>query len=257
MEPDNIKNLISFSGVIVTAIIGIPMLYFKVKEHKTQHENTLNNRFKLSLEYDEKFFKNRKDEEYSKNVKDAAAQSLVGSEKVDAFLVNLLLEFHEKNLIDINEMMYLFKRGYKFGYLKYDKNKSINESFRFNFSKRNSVIYYSNVESTKKTKKWGKIIFFFVFWLLIAYSLFFLYLVFSSTNFFDFIFPLVFWVLTFSIAFVFPVLSIAMDNTELFLEKFYQANKGYRKQETQERVAIVATKINSTVSNYSEYKRRY
>ncbi|WP_043971058.1 MULTISPECIES: hypothetical protein [Acinetobacter] len=264
MQPDDIKNLIAFSGLIVSAIVGIPMLYFKTKEHKNLHEQTLTNRFKASMEYDTNFFKNSKNKQYSKNVNDAAAQSLVGSENVDAFLVNLLLEFHERNLVDINEMMFLFKDGCKYGYLKYEKNTNINkslderviESFRFYFSKKNSKIYYINQEKISKSRSLAKKLFFITFCILIFYSMFFFYMVLNSKSFYDLIFPLIFGVLTFFLAFIFPNLKFSMENTSKFLEKFYEAYENYVEQNNNEELEFDA-KNQSSVSNYSEYRKRY
>lgn len=264
MQPDDIKNLLAFSGLIVSAIVGIPMLYFKAKEHKSQHEHTLTNRFKASMEYDANFFKNSKNKLYSKNVNDAAAQSLVSSENVDAFLVNLLLEFHERNLVDINEMMFLFKDGYKYGYLKYNKNININKSldervqecFSFYFSKKNSKIYYINQEKINKSRSLAKKLFFITFWVLIFYSMFFFYMVLSSKSFYDLIFPLIFGVLTFFLAFIFPTLNFSMEHTSKFLEKFYQAYEKYVEQKSEEEKES-DMRLKSSNSNYSEYRRRF
>lgn len=264
MEPYDIKNLLAFSGLIVSAIVGIPMLYFKAKEHKSQHEHTLNNRFKASMEYDTNFFKNSKNKQYSKNVNDSAAQSLVSSENVDAFLVNLLLEFHERSLVDINEMMFLFKDGCKYGYLKYDKNISLNKSldervhecFRFYFSKNNSKIYFTNQEEISKSRSRAKKIFFITFWVLIFYSVFFFYMVLNSKGFFNVIFPLIFGVITFLLAFIFPTLNFSMENTSKFLEKFYQAYEKYVEQNSKEEKEY-DMRLKSSNSNYSEYRRRF
>ncbi|MGG2096477.1 hypothetical protein ABFY41_02560 [Acinetobacter haemolyticus] len=264
MEPDDIKNVFTLSGLIVSAIVGIPMLYFKAKEHKNLHEHTLNNRCKASIEYDENFFNNSKNKQYSKNVKDAAAQSLVSSENVDAFLVNLLLEFHERNLADINEMMYLFKDGCKYGYLKYEKNININNgldervkgSFRFYFSKKNSKNYYTNQEKIRKSRNLAKKIFLFTFVVLILYSMFFFYMALNSNGFFDVVFILILGILIFGLAFIFPTLNFSMENTSKFLEKFYQAYEKYVEQKSQEEERI-RIKNSSSVSNYSEYKRKY
>ncbi|WP_445403883.1 hypothetical protein [Acinetobacter vivianii] len=256
MTPENIENLIKFGGVLVPAFTTMFMVFYKGKELQSLYENNLGKKLKSSIDYDENFFRNITKKEYSKNVKDAAACDLVGSENVDAFLVNLLLEFHERGLVDLNEMIFLFKQGHRFGYLKYDKNNNVYKMFRFYFSKGNNEIYYSNVENAKKSKKRAKILFIFVFWFLIFYSLFFAYFVVTSTTFYDFVFLLILGIIIFSLAFLFPRLSFAMDHTELFLEKFYQAEREYKVLIADEVRKKLEVKSNSTVSNYSQYKRR-
>lgn len=257
MAPEDIKNLLAFGGVFFSALTAIAMIFYKFKEFENHHENFLNKKLKSSIEYDEKFSKNARKNNFSKHVKDAAACDLVGSKDVDSFLVDLLLELNERKLIDLNEMIYLFKRGYKFGYLKYEKNIDIYECFSFRFSKSNSLQYYSNVEKVKNTKKMANISFYAFFIVLILYSLFFSYLVLTSTNFYDFAFPVIFGTITFFLAFLFPMLAIAMDDTSMFLSKFYNAYRIYDEQKKKEDREKLDMQSNSTCSNYSEYRRRY
>jgi hypothetical protein len=256
MTPEEIKSLITSIGALVTACTAIFMVFYKGKELQNFHENILNKRLKSSIDYHEKFVRNPNKIHYTKNIKDAAACDLVGNKNVDAFLVDILLEFHEKKLIDINEMMELLNEGEKLGYLKYIKNNEIQTSFTFHFSKKNNQIYcQANLERIKKSIRLAKIIFKVTSILLIFYTLFFVYLISVSTNVIDFLFPFFFGILTFLLALFFPRLSFAIDQTSIFLERFYTAEAQYRKIKEAEKINLLEEKNQSSVTNFSEYTR--
>ena len=256
MSPEEIKTLLTSIGAVITACTAIFMVFYKGKELKNLHENILSKRLQSSINYDDNFFRNINKKSYSKNVKDAAACELVGNENVDAFLVNLLLEFHENKLIDLNEMMFLFNGGYKLGYLRYEKNRDIQECFRFHFSKKNNKIYYlSHIEEIEKSKKWAKNLFFISFIILMSYSVFFVYLVSISTTVFNLLFPLIFGIITFMLALFFPRLSLAIDQTDTFLVKFYAAKERYNKLKDEERKKQLEENSKSSVTNFSVYTR--
>jgi hypothetical protein len=79
----------------------------------------------------------------------------------------------------------------------------------------------------------------------------------QATNFYDFAFPVIFGTITFFLAFLFPMLAIAMEDTSMFLSKFYNAYRIYDEQKKKEDREKLDMQSNSTCSNYSEYRRRY
>ncbi|NNP73903.1 hypothetical protein A7P53_15060 [Acinetobacter defluvii] len=253
MLTEELKVILTSAGALLSACAAIFMVYYKSKELRDIYRDTLSKNVKSSVGYHDSFYKNKN--KYSKVVRDDAAREVAGNQNVDAKLVNLLWEFHEHSLIDFREMMFYFSQGYKYGYLKYEKNEEIISCFKFHFSQKNSKTFKQHVKYIQGRKKLAQIIFHITFWLLMAYTIFFVYLISISTDIFSFIYPLFFATACFLLAFFFPKLSFAMDHTQMFLEKFYAAEERYQITKAEEEARLLEEKNKSKVLNIREYNR--
>lgn len=227
MIPTNLNteviNLISPIAALLSSLAALAMVFFRRLDFKNEHKDQLQHQLKSSMQYHEKFYLPADNTSYSKYVHDNAAQALFMNQKVDARLVNILIQLHDLNKLNFHQMQSWFNTASHYGYVIYDPTQNINKCFAFRFSQQNILSYHASPEKIKKTKKMAMVLFNIQFWVTLLFSLFFIYLIANSTDIISFLYPFFFGILSIFTAFYSLRLNMAMQHTELFLEHFYRA----------------------------------
>lgn len=223
-------------------LVAIWTLYYK----RTEIVALMHKDYGSKLESTTRFFKEfLKDEKKSKLERDRAAQEIARLDFVDYDMVAYLIKLHEARLVNFDKIIRYFKRGHKL--IVYTPDENVNsQNFKLKIKEGRSV--------NRQVFNYGAQYVFFAMLLMIpiAFSSEILRNMHSEPTFFHYLFGGAYLFLCFILSLL-PLLNTGnLHDADSFIESIKKADLELEAIRQNEQVENLN---NSTISNFSEYRR--